>query len=139
METVQHVAVTREEGVHGDFRGAARPGRRNRRQVTLIEVEGWEAALAELTLADGHAPHWWERRANLLISGLSLPRKPATVVAIGAHLKVEITRECDPCERMEAVAPGLRAALTPNWRGGFCARVLVDGEIAVGDEIRIEE
>ncbi|MFD2578524.1 MOSC domain-containing protein [Novosphingobium colocasiae] len=139
METVPHVAVTREEGVHGDFRGATRPGRSNRRQITLIEVESWEAALAELSLADGHAAHWSERRANLLISGLSLPRKPGTVVSIGAHLKIEITRECDPCERMEAVVPGLRAALTPDWRGGFCGRVLEDGEIAVGDEIRIEE
>ena len=28
-------------------------------------------------------------------------------------------------------------ALTPDWRGGFCSRVIEDGEIAVGDEIRI--
>jgi len=33
--------------------------------------------------------------------------------------------------------PGLRAALTPDWRGGFLGRVTRDGEIAVGDEIRI--
>ena len=56
---------------------------------------------------------------------------------IGATLVVEITGGCDPCGRMEALHPGLRAALTPDWRGGFLARVIEDGEIALGDEIRI--
>jgi MOSC domain-containing protein YiiM len=40
---------------------------------------------------------------------------------------------------MEAIVPGLKDALTPDWRGGVCARVLVGGTIGVGDEIRIEE
>ena len=57
---------------------------------------------------------------------------------IGADVVLEITRETDPCERMEALAEGLRAALTPNWRGGACAMVITGGEIAIGDEIRIE-
>jgi MOSC domain-containing protein YiiM len=39
---------------------------------------------------------------------------------------------------MEALAEGLKAALTPDWRGGVCAMVIAPGEIAVGDEIRIE-
>jgi MOSC domain-containing protein YiiM len=39
---------------------------------------------------------------------------------------------------MEALQPGLRAALTPDWRGGFLCRVIADGEIAIGDEIRID-
>ena len=38
---------------------------------------------------------------------------------------------------MDALHEGLRAALTPDWRGGFLGRVIEDGEIAVGDEIRI--
>lgn len=139
MEMVHHVAVTRDEGVHGDFRGAVRPGKSNRRQITLIEAESWDAALADLGLAAHEAPVWSDRRANLLLSGLRLPREAGSVVAIGPTLRIEITRECDPCERMEALAPGLRAVLTPDWRGGFCGRVLEDGEIAVGDEVRIEE
>ena len=32
----------------------------------------------------------------------------------------------------------LRAALKPDWRAGARARVLRGGEVAVGDEIRIE-
>jgi len=31
------------------------------------------------------------------------------------------------------------AALAPDWRGGVLGRVISDGEIAVGDEVRIEE
>ncbi len=31
-------------GIHGDFRGALKPGR-NKRQVTVMAVEAWEAAL----------------------------------------------------------------------------------------------
>ena len=50
---------------------------------------------------------------------------------------IEITDECEPCERMEALHPGLRAAMTPDWRGGFLGRVVEDGEIAVGDEVRV--
>ena len=75
METLESVAVTAAEGVHGDYRGA--------------------------------------------------------------HAAIEITDECEPCERMEALHPGLRAAMTPDWRGGFLGRVVEDGEIAVGDEVRV--
>ncbi|HQS70796.1 MAG TPA: MOSC domain-containing protein, partial [Novosphingobium sp.] len=34
---------------------------------------------------------------------------------------------------------GLKSALLPDWRGGVLGRVLTDGDIAVGDEVRIEE
>ena len=48
METLDHVAVTIAEGVHGDFRGglaATKPGRK--RQVSLIEAECVSAAMSE--------------------------------------------------------------------------------------------
>ena len=110
METLDHVSVTAAEGVHGDFRGArasTKPTRK--RQVSLIETACVTAAFAE--------------------SGAR--------IAVGATLVIEITDECEPCERMDALHEGLRAALTPDWRGGFLGRVIQDGEIAVGDEIRI--
>jgi MOSC domain-containing protein YiiM len=134
METLETVAVTAAEGVHGDYRGAQaalKPGRR--RQVSLIEAEGVAAAFAET----GAALAWSDCRRNLLVEGLRIPRELGTCVAIGHHLVIEITDECDPCERMDALHPGLRAALTADWRGGFLGRVVEDGEIAVGDEIRI--
>jgi len=136
METLEHVAVTAAEGVHGDFRGglaAIKPGRK--RQVSLIEAECVSAAMAEA----GALIDWSDCRRNLLVEGLRLPRAEGTRVKVGATLVIEITCECDPCERMEALHRGLRAALTPDWRGGFLGRVIEDGEIAVGDEIRIVE
>lgn len=136
---LQKVAVNRTEGVHGDFRGAARPGKPPRRQISLIEAESWAAAMAELGREGENAIPWFERRANLLIEGLRLPRALGVVIAIGATLRIETTRECDPCSRMEEIAPGLKAVLTSDWRGGVLGRVITDGEIAVGDEIRIEE
>ena len=134
METLDHVAVTVAEGVHGDFRGAlasSKPSRK--RQVSLIEAECVVAAMAET----GAVLDWSACRRNLLLQGVRLPRAEGTRVLIGDNLVLEITCECDPCERMDALHDGLRAALTPDWRGGFLGRVIEHGEIAVGDEIRI--
>jgi len=50
-----------------------------------------------------------------------------------------VTCECDPCSRMEELAPGLKAALMPDWRGGVLGRVISDGDIVIGDEVRIEQ
>lgn len=139
METVDRVAVNRVEGIHGDFRGAARPGKVPRRQISLMEAESWAAAMAELGRGGEDFVPWYERRANLLVHGLRLPREPGAIIAIGASLRIEMTCECDPCSRMEEIAPGLKAVLIPDWRGGVLGKVITDGEIAVGDEIRIEE
>lgn len=139
IETLARIVVNRAEGLHGDFRGAVRPGKSTRRQVSLIEAESWAAAMADLRLTGEEALPWHVRRANLLVEGLRLPREPGAVIAIGASLRIETTCECDPCSRMEEIALGLKAALMPDWRGGVLGRVLDDGEIAVGDEVRIEE
>lgn len=133
MEVIEHARVTPETGIAGDFRGAMK-GKPYKRQVTLIERGDWDAAMAEV----GHSIGWQERRANLLVDGIDLPQTKGVRLRIGAEVVLEITRETDPCERMEALADGLRAALTPDWRGGACAMVITGGEIAVGDEIRIE-
>src|ERR1700712_3112841 len=136
METLDGVAVNRIEGIHGDFRGAARPGKVPRRQISLMEADSWAAAMAALGRGgEGFVP-WQERRANLLVHGLRLPRKRGAIIAIGASLRIEMTCECEPCSRMEEIAPGLKAVLIPDWRGGVLGKVIVDGEIAVGDEIR---
>lgn len=140
MEVLGHVRVTPETGLAGDFRGAMKPGR-NRRQVSLMEHESWQAALTDLA-CDGRSTadlDWWQRRANLLVGGVRLPRVAGGKVRIGADVLIEVTMECDPCSRMEEIRPGLKAALGPDWRGGVLGIVLAGGEIAVGDEIRIEE
>ncbi len=136
VETLDRVTVSRAEGLHGCFRGGlASTKASRRRQVSLIEADGVAEAFAESQAAFD----WSECRRNLLVSGLRIPRRAGTKVAIGNSLVVEITDRCDPCERMDALHEGLRAALEPDWRCGFLARVVTDGEIALGDEIRIIE
>jgi len=135
MEVIEHVHVSVESGLAGDFRGAVKPGREAKRQVSMIERADWDAAMAEL----GVDHHWSVRRANLLVEGIDLPQRQGAIVRIGAEVVLEIRIECDPCSRMEEIEPGLKAALTPDWRGGALARVISGGDIRVGDEIRVEE
>lgn len=133
METVDHATVTLESGIAGDFRGAMK-GKPYKRQVSLIEAADWDAAMAEV----GHSIPWEQRRANLLVEGLDLPQVIGARLRIGADVVLEVRDETTPCERMEALAEGLRAALSPDWRGGVLAMVIEPGEIALGDTIRIE-
>jgi MOSC domain-containing protein YiiM len=102
--------------------------------VVLIEALDWTNAIDEC----GADVPWFERRANLLVEELDIPHEPGARLRIGADVLVEISQECAPCERMEALHPGLREALEPDWRAGARARVLRGGEVSVGDEIRIE-
>jgi len=139
MEAISSVAVTCANGVAGDVRGTVRAGKLPRRQVSLIEAESWNAAMVDLGLSGADALPWHTRRANLLVEGVNLPRVPGSIISIGSSLRIEMTMECDPCQRMDEIRPGLRTALSPDWRGGVLGIVLDDGEIAVGDEVRIEE
>ena len=133
METLDRVEVTAAEGIHGDFRGSLKPGR-NKRQVTVMTVEGWDDAQRDL-----RAPVSWEqRRVNLLVDGLVLEQTAEARIIFESGVVLEITGECDPCSRVEEVAPGLKAALLPHWRGGVTTRVLEGGLIRVGDNVRIE-
>ena len=134
MEALAEATVTPETGVAGDFRGLARPGRSTRRQVSIMRLEDWETIEAEL----GTGLVWTTRRANLMVSGLRLPRRAGDYLYVGSAVRLEITGECDPCRRMDEQHQGLMAALLPDWRGGVLARVIAGGHIAIGDEVRME-
>jgi len=120
--------VTPENGVENDYRGHP-----HNRQVTVLSVEDWQRACDELKLD----LHWTTRRANLLVEGISFnPASVGDVIKIGG-LHLQITRETDPCQRMEDVQSGLMKALAPDWRGGACCRVIRGGDIAVGDRVEV--
>ena len=135
IELLERVRITVAAGVEGNRHGVIAPGGRGRRQVSLIEAGDWAAATAE---AGVNIP-WWERRANLLVEDFDLPHGGDVRLRIGKDVVLEIKAEIDPCERMDELAPGLRQALVPDWRGGAGGKVIAGGLIAIGDMVRIEE
>jgi MOSC domain-containing protein YiiM len=105
-----------------------------KRQVTILSKETWELITATLP----EAPDAAARRANLMVSGVELFGSRGRVLRIGGH-RIRIYGETRPCEQMESAAEGLQSGLSEPWGGGVFGEVLDDGEIAVGDEVRLEE
>ena len=114
-------------GVVGDWRG--KPGKR---QVTLMSLADWQSACAELDL---DLP-WQTRRANLLVDELPLYRSTGSHIVLDDAI-LEVTGETDPCERMEQAQHGLFQALATGWRGGVTCRVIANGVVRVGMEVRL--
>lgn len=128
MQTKGEAMVTKVAGVEHDFR--RKPGKR---QVTVLSLEQWQLACNEVATT---LP-WTFRRANLLIDGVSFD---ATMV--GRQIKIGqlillVTGETDPCPKMDSQHQGLTQALTPDWRGGVCCRVIADGRIKINDNVQI--
>lgn len=129
ITTHERIWVSRESGLQGDFQGA-----KNRsKQVTILSQKSWQQACSEVNAEID----WTERRANLLVDDMNFDESMiGQQVQIGSVL-LEITCETDPCKRMEALQPGLKGALTPNWRGGARCKVLREGEIQLGDKVQL--
>ena len=118
--------VSFKHGVGEDFRGL----KRNGRQITIMSIEGWEAALKELD----KDLHWTTRRANILVKGIDLENTTGKILKVGSFL-VEITGELNPCYRMDEQVAGLTKALTPNWRGGVTCKLLSEGIVNEKDQV----
>lgn len=125
-----HSAVTVAAGLPGNFRGIEKA--RRRRQVTLLNASDWRAACED----SGCTIDWSARRCDLLVEGDLLPMETGAMIRVGTAV-LEITGECDPCIRMDALHPGLRAALTADWRGGRLARVVEEGDLELGSSVTV--
>jgi MOSC domain-containing protein YiiM len=127
MDSVREARLIEGRGIDGNV------DRSRRRQVTLLERERWDRVVASVR---GDADPS-ERRANLLVGGVSLAQTRGRVLRVG-EARLVIGGETTPCERMEAVLPGLRAALASEWGGGAFAQVVTGGVVRVGDPIAWE-
>lgn len=127
MDPLRSARLTAGGGLEGnaDYGG--------RRQLTVISEESFR----EVDRALGRAVDRSLRRANLLVEGVDLVESRGKTLTVG-EVGIAIEGETRPCRQMEESCPGLQAALDPGWRGGVWGRVLDDGEIAVGDPVRLD-
>ena len=127
MDAVESAELVAGRGLVGN----ANQG--GRRQVTIIEREAWENVMQLL----GAALPPGTRRANLMVSGISLKKTRGSLLTIGDVL-LEIGGEVKPCERMEEALPGLKQAMYADWRGGAFAMVVRGGTIRVADPVVLQ-
>lgn len=124
MDEVHRVTAHANQGLAGNA------DQRGKRQVTILEKENWLAAMDELN-GDLDPSR---RRANVLVSGISLKDSRLRTLKIG-NTRIHIYGETKPCEQMEAALPGLKHTLDSDWRGGVYGVILDDGEIGLGDPV----
>lgn len=129
MEEVEYAVITSAAGLEGDHKGNKFPDR----QITVLSVEAWRLAAHDAGKPD---LHWTNRRANLLVEGVFLPRAAGGVLQAGEVL-LEVTNQTVPCKRMDDALPGLRKALHPDWRGGVTCRVRQGGLIKMYDPVEV--
>ena len=127
MAILEKANISLETGVSNDARGKS-----GARQVTIVSNESWKDTCAEL----GGEVSWTARRANLLIEGIELRETTGMFLHVGNTI-VEITKETSPCKVMDKAHFGLMSALTPDWRGGVLGRVIVEGNVQIGDEVSL--
>jgi MOSC domain-containing protein YiiM len=104
--------------------GCGHAGRPDR-QVLFASQEH----LVELDLAPGAI------RENITVAGADVQAWPVGQRVRAGSALFEITMVCEPCERMEMLRDGLRAQLV--GKRGMLARVLEDGEVAIGDPLEL--
>jgi MOSC domain-containing protein YiiM len=121
MDARERVQALTEHGFEGCAH--ARPGQS--RQVLFASAEH----LRSVGVDPGRI------RENLTIEGADVQQWPVGQrVGVGDAV-FEITMVCDPCERMDALRPGLREEL--DGKRGMLARVVEGGELVLGDEVRL--
>lgn len=129
MHELDYAVITIEKGITGDFRGS-----QTNRQITILSDLAWQKVCGSINT---DLP-WITRRANLLIDGVEFSAEDVGKVVRIGDATLKIMQETNPCSLMDQLHQGLKKALTPDWRGGVCCKVLTAGSIQVGDRIEID-
>jgi len=119
MEELNEAVAVEDVG----FEGCAHARPQSKRQVLLMDEE----TLSSFELVPGIV------RENVTTEGLDV-----NGLAVGRQLRIgeaelQVSLVCDPCQQIEALRPGLQAAMQAK-RGMLC-KVLRGGKIRRGDEI----
>ena len=119
MEELEEARAVEDVGLEGCAH--ARP--QGKRQILLMDRE----TLDVFKLAPGIV------RENVTTEGLDV-----NGLAIGQRLQIggvelQVSAVCDPCEQIEALRPGLQAAM--QGRRGMLCKVVRGGLLKRGDEI----
>jgi MOSC domain-containing protein YiiM len=139
--SVEAIFVAQERGAPTQSRPRVRavPGHgleddrhfdRPNHDLTLIEAEAVEALASEHGIELGLG----DPRRQVVTRGISLNALVGRRFSVGG-VECEGEELCHPCRHMEKLTePGVLKGLVN--RGGLCARVLNEGEIAIGDTVR---
>lgn len=120
------VARERAHAVEGEgLEGCAHARTGTKRQVLFASAEHLDVLGVE------HGA----TKENFTVTGTDVHAWPVGQRVGVGDAEFEVTMECDPCERMEEIRPGLQQEL--EGRRGMLARVVKTGDVAVGDEIRL--
>ena len=99
--------------------------------ITLIEVEAFERQRAEHGLDLDPA----DARRQVLVRGANLGELIGRRFAIG-ELECEGEERCEPCSHLVKLV-GTQVVLQGLLHTGLRARILSDGAIRIGDEVRL--
>ena len=125
-DPVDSARAVSAEGLEGDR--SRNP--RNLRQVLVMDKE----TLDRYGLEPGQV------KENITVTGMDLSQATqGHVFFIGSsdnHITLEVTGDCEPCQKMDALIPGLQKEIF--GRRGILTVVLQGGEISIGDPIRLE-
>ncbi|MBM3934865.1 MAG: MOSC domain-containing protein [SAR202 cluster bacterium] len=123
LQPVDVAALIPGKGAAGDRHARAD---RQRRSVLVMDEE----TLSALELAPGDV------REQITTAGIDIySLRPGDRIAFGNQAVLQITMECEPCERMDELKDGLQEAI--RGRRGMLAFVERGGRITVGDPVRI--
>jgi MOSC domain-containing protein YiiM len=123
--SVERVRCRAGRGIEGDRFFDYREDYRG--QITFFDFSVWNGLCAALGVS-GVSPG--AVRRNVVVEGIDLPALIGARFSLGG-VTFEGTAESTPCYWMDqAVGPGAEAWL--KGRGGLRARILTDGDLAVG-------